>query len=728
MAQSLLSPDDMMMSYQQDNTNLLGMPLDVGSRGNILPVGRVGGVKVPAIPQGIFDMYRGFTAPSRAYRGKMTNPMEEAFNLASNLTGQGIIANIPARMAAQRTGQTMLGSAGGVSSVSGGQIRPPETDELGFYSQALETARNLMQPKGTGEQYRQMLLKGGVKPDEIRFTPELEGLLSQPKITRDELVGLLEANRIRPQETVLTANDSASAYNDMNFSDQSVLSLREAHDPSFIDEMVDDIAYSDIEEIVAQLADEGYIESKEAGEKIVSAVLGGNTLDEAGLGGADLANIREKALEIYDADVYQQNPQMMAYDDATGYTIRGSSTDGFDIYNQSGEMVNTDYIGSYNEAVVQARADAYDTGMLRPEGDTNFSEFTEDGGTNYREMLLQIPEYAGKTDDFVYSGHFEQPNIAVHARTTDRNSDTGVNDVLYAEEIQSDWGQRGRKYGFDNPKDKAKLNELIKKAEPIQKKLDDAVDEKDNFVVDFYNDVAEKIGGKKLTREQLGYGTFYPPIKSPSGDTLLSEYEIASIFRGVDQVALTADGKEFPIDPSDFDGKDIITKFADLDFRIRSARDELDSARGDFQANVPEAPLVANSDKFAEAAVKRLINQAAKEGKRYVSFSPSEVQLDRWGEEGLETFYEKILPKAVKKVSKKLDKDAMVDYMPIEGVDDLGGNFGTNRLTIEITPKMREEALRGQPLFSGGLPVPASGLLGQEENNNRKIPAGLLDA
>jgi len=83
--------------------------------------------------------------------------------------------------------------------------------------------------------------------------------------------------------------------------------------------------------------------------------------------------------------------------------------------------------------------------------------YTEPGGTNYREIKIQLGgghAEAEHTPDFE-SGHFDEPNIIVHARVKDREVPhtmdvgdgqivrTGGKDkVLFVEELQSDWGEQ----------------------------------------------------------------------------------------------------------------------------------------------------------------------------------------------------------------------------------------------------------------------------------------------
>jgi hypothetical protein len=57
------------------------------------------------------------------------------------------------------------------------------------------------------------------------------------------------------------------------------------------------------------------------------------------------------------------------------------------------------------------------------------------------------------------SSHFAQPNIIVHARTDERILPDGTT-VLFIEEIQSDWHQKGRTLGYDNPLTKSENAEL----------------------------------------------------------------------------------------------------------------------------------------------------------------------------------------------------------------------------------------------------------------------------
>ena len=135
------------------------------------------------------------------------------------------------------------------------------------------------------------------------------------------------------------------------------------------------------------------------------------------------------------------------------------------------------------------------------DGDTTkYSQYTVPGGKNYKELLLTLPfknnapSYESWKDHQLFldenndisktkyenevgyynkrgtyakentfkSSHFEQPNILAHVRFDERTDDNG-NKVLFIHEIQSDWGQKGKKDGFANESERKKVSEDIER-------------------------------------------------------------------------------------------------------------------------------------------------------------------------------------------------------------------------------------------------------------------------
>lgn len=76
-----------------------------------------------------------------------------------------------------------------------------------------------------------------------------------------------------------------------------------------------------------------------------------------------------------------------------------------------------------------------------------YQDYTLPGGSNYREQLFTIPSIGGRG---FAEGHFAEANIFAHLRMKDRIDAMGRK-MLFAEEVQSDWGQQGRDRGFEEP-------------------------------------------------------------------------------------------------------------------------------------------------------------------------------------------------------------------------------------------------------------------------------------
>ena len=119
-------------------------------------------------------------------------------------------------------------------------------------------------------------------------------------------------------------------------------------------------------------------------------------------------------------------------------------------------------------------------GRKRASSSTKYGDYTVHGGTKYREILLTLPtreprglnqiaqsmygkQFGDLDDDEANSvtraereekkagnyksSHWDQPNILAHVRVDERTDADGKR-VLFVNELQSDWGQEGRKKGF----------------------------------------------------------------------------------------------------------------------------------------------------------------------------------------------------------------------------------------------------------------------------------------
>ena len=645
-------------------------------------------------------------------------------------------AGAPARVA-ERARTTTLGSGIDPTAIVDdmivarqGGVAGPGIDELGFVSQALETAKGLQQPKGSGEQYRSMLLKGGVKPDEIAFTPGLEGLLSQPRVTRDELVGLLEQNRISLDEYVSAGGDpDASA---MAFPDRpQILSREEAYGAEFVDDEIRDILAYDFDDVAAVVESENpgvYVDASgdQRMRRVRDALLVDDTFEELPVRvQEDFYNAAKSLAE----ERYSYDPLTRLQDPETGYEIVGNDQGGYYVKDEGGALIDGYQIGepgvfsSLSEARIQAENNAIDRGLVSyAGGEARYFEYTEDGGKNYQEIRLTAPRFEGR-GEFFQGDHFDEPNIVVHARTKDRTMAKDAGGVLYVEELQSDWGQQGRATGFSKPDDQRELVDLERQIEPFAESMYKANEKMISMREDALNELASSLGLSRAEAEVRPEFYQYGRMVYPNGETAIGSADLLEIINGKKGALRKMAGEPGSFSTKKMLGPEVLPddyRVAVEDFTF--AQNNFDPRRleiEDIEGRMAPAPFVTGSDKFTEVGIKRLLAKAVQEDKKYLSFSPGEVQYERWGEEGLETFYDKIIPKVAKKVAKKLDPEAQVGNMEVrmDGVADKA-----SRLTIEITPKMRDAIKKGIPLFSAG----GAGLLGVGMQDEPQPAGGIL--
>jgi hypothetical protein len=278
-----------------------------------------------------------------------------------------------------------LGS-GIVPGATTGAQTADDVSDIGFYSEVARAVDALPMDKGSASQMRAMIAKTpGVKPEEMAWIGLDDFLKGKKSVTKAEVQEYVQANQVQLEE----------------------------------------VAHS------------------------------------KGLGG-DLTQI-ERQYEIEEELRFLQQAPYSEAQEQTGLALRRE----------------------YAELADLIRADDVDN--------TKFSEYTLPGGENYREVLLTLPERGGPVDDRTplqtakdlfgdniesiselhldqrdilqrelnkqykqgekrladnfTSGHFDEPNVLAHMRLNDRTGPNGER-ILFIEEIQSDWHQKGRDKGY----------------------------------------------------------------------------------------------------------------------------------------------------------------------------------------------------------------------------------------------------------------------------------------
>ena len=94
----------------------------------------------------------------------------------------------------QRGGFVIGGIVKGATKLASKAFSPK--GDSGFFSMAEKKAMDLNQNKGSGDQFISMLKKNGVTEDELEFTGFNNEFAGKPKVTKEEVVGYLNVNRL----------------------------------------------------------------------------------------------------------------------------------------------------------------------------------------------------------------------------------------------------------------------------------------------------------------------------------------------------------------------------------------------------------------------------------------------------------------------------------------------------------------------------------------------------
>lgn len=417
---------------------------------------------------------------------------------------------------------------------------------------------------------------------------------------------------------------------------------------------------------------------------------------------------------------------------------------------------------------------------FRPQGSPKYQEYTLPGGENYREVLLKSPsKYSelraeleaaqqdktealraynnaqpGSDAERLYksvsaaqdrvnearqkiqdikgetfkSSHWGDPNVLAHIRMADRTGPNGEK-ILHVEELQSDWGQQGRKEGF------------------MDQRAIDAWRQK-------YADAVSEMNAARENRMALADMIAPEPSASdPRYIELLRERQ-QRLLSDPDYIAAVERQRA-----------------ADTVFRDMSPEPK--------RGTVPVGPYVTSTEGWTDLALKRVLREAAEGGYDRVVFTPGAEQAKRYdlanhveriaydpeektlsfvkkgeggwhnydgevepeqlagiigkdaaekllstepsklsgihnletegltfGGEGMKAYYDKMVPKRLQELVRKHDKAAKVGktdvLLPPEAGERGSNNPPIETMGITITPQMRESILRGQPHMAEG--------------------------
>ncbi|WP_287372417.1 hypothetical protein [Prosthecochloris sp.] len=542
-----------------------------------------------------------------------------------------------------------------------------------FYSQLEKVIREAKHLKMPGKQWSQWLKsnapKLGVKADEMQAVgiEEFLELKGNDKVTRQEIEEYLRQNGVRVEEVIKGSKDERYALGSarlkfvMEQNPIQVQELKEVGLEPFIDTdsgidgvLFKDVEYGDFydyEEVqsmsefsidvgqVAQMIAEEYVEG--ATETIpfptkysMYTLPGGDEYREL------LLTLPESRNEDLGIDTSGWTVRVM-YDNV----ITGQRE--LEVLDASGDVVTQHYgyRGSDEDAV-------YDAAKKRAE----------------------IMHSSSKRKNQYKSSHWGEPNVLAHIRFNDRTGADGKK-VLFIEEIQSDWGQEGKKRGFAQDVNDVKERQNKLEAELVEKygeawRLKSTPQE--NAQWDEYSDMI------RGAEEGVQSAPFVTDTKAWVGLAIKRMIRYATE-GGYDKVAF-------------INGEQSAERY-DLSKQVKSIEWNGYDSRGavklvsidPIDGNTIELPLDSNG-KVINAAGTQFDGKPIDEvvGKEIAE----KIMTDRSGElsgdglkiggEGMKAFYDKIVPSVANKIVKKYGAKVEGNILggKLEGLIDYNKLFG----------------------------------------------------
>jgi hypothetical protein len=355
------------------------------------------------------------------------------------------------------------------------------------------------------------------------------------------------------------------------------------------------------------------------------------------------------------------------------------------------------------------------------EGDPRWSSYSLDpSNPTYRETVLHLPEQQaaaearmeaararmdvpayeaairerdaligrGGGDDF-RSGHFPEPNIIGHMMTSETKHPTTGGKVFTVDQIQSDWGQKLRDGGV---RDEAKIAELraaiekaAREAEATRTAIERSVGEDMSGFV--------SIHALKYTPSHGG-SVGHKPV--PSSDLL-------TLFQIMNRV--NQNGRDFTSEAYSI-ARDLYPRWTEAEKRlqeIENTKPRLEAELRTAEATAPGHPLVNTTDQWTNTTLRRAIRQAAETDAQYIAIPSGDTVLsyNPGDTEGMRGFYDKIVPKNLRNLLQKIDKESPSPERLDKLITPSKGPAGEGFTVFPLTEKVKASVLNdGQPMFA----------------------------
>lgn len=342
-----------------------------------------------------------------------------------------------------------------------------------------------------------------------------------------------------------------------------------------------------------------------------------------------------------------------------------------------------------------------------------FASYQLPGGSNYREVLLTLPNIPDSVvkspqgtvlrydrNEFK-SSHFDEPNILAHVRMNDRTTTDGKR-VLFLEEVQSDWHQKGREQGYRDDKFKV---EAEKRLEEIRNAKESLARDRDPVT----NMMRDEKTWHRLSDEQVKITDEYnrrvndalpnAPFKKSWHELALKRMLRYAVDNGYDGIAWTTGEQQA-------ERYDLSKQVEKIDFTKHKdgTVDIWVFGKNDDDPVFSKTGLSSNelSDHIGKESAQKIIGREFpinREGNVIGQLSGLDLKV---GGEGMKGFYDKIITSFLNKYTKKWGGRVGESEISRIGEKPNKENFPeaiTKVHSLDITPAMRESVAQGQALF-----------------------------
>lgn len=313
-----------------------------------------------------------------------------------------------------------------------------------------------------------------------------------------------------------------------------------------------------------------------------------------------------------------------------------------------------------------------------------------------KRMAEGLKDWRAKQQGYK-SSHWDDLNVLAHIRTNDRKDADGKR-VLFVEEVQSDWGQDGKKKGFQPSDAQIKANaerslEIRKRVMDLRKQGFQAPDDEtplseiDPKFLEVQALLQEEEGIRKQDSFYRGLPPSAPFVTKTEGwlNLALKRIAMMAVEGGYDKVAFvngeqSADRYDLSKQLSRVAYREGRLQGYSVDGALVMSKSIEPSELPDFVGKELGAKMAENAKKDAE--VRKALRQAIKDDlpeeridalRDQLNAIPDEYSgLDlKVGGEGMKTFYNQIVPQAVSKLLPKIGGEKLGEVnLPIsEGRD-----------------------------------------------------------